>query len=124
MKVKFPLFLMLALIMVPVCADPAMATNGAWPIGFSERSKGRGGTNIAVADDAGAIIDNPAGMAFSRGYRGYPNRFDFAAGLFLPVLEFKNDFGTEDSDKKVQFASAFGLIIDPAASWDPKPAGL
>ncbi|MDX1668418.1 MAG: long-chain fatty acid transporter, partial [Limnobacter sp.] len=59
-------------------AGHAQATNGYFSHGYGTKAKGRGGVNLAIADDAMASAQNPAGFAY------LDNRFDAGFDAFTP----------------------------------------
>ncbi|MBI4576103.1 MAG: outer membrane protein transport protein [Planctomycetes bacterium] len=64
----------------------ALASNGARMIASGTRSNGRGGTDVAIADDASAINTNPAGLGFGRGAR-----FDQHFAFLMAEDRFQTD---------------------------------
>jgi long-subunit fatty acid transport protein len=79
------------------------------------RAGGRGGADTAVADDATAVVSNPAGLAFIDG-----QRFDqFFAG-FSPNLRWKNPVDSAKSEPPspgLIFGAAFGVAFDWEEPW-------
>jgi len=71
--------------LIAIC-DIATAANGAIRNGMGARSIGRGGTNIAFADNGVVLYDNPAGMMNIEGC----GLVDFGADLLITDISFSN----------------------------------
>lgn len=63
------------------------AGNGFYPLGIGPRVTGRGGSDIAVADDTLSIHLNPAGMKNIS-----DKRFDLAISPGVVLSHFKNKY--------------------------------
>ncbi|MDO8723058.1 MAG: outer membrane protein transport protein, partial [Syntrophales bacterium] len=72
---------------------PAYAGNGFYPLGFGARVTGRGGADIAVADDTLSISLNPAGMTRIKG-----EKLDLSGSAGVGFTHFQNDFNDTDGD--------------------------
>ena len=71
----------------------AYAGNGFYPLGFGARVMGRGGADIAVADDTLSINLNPAGMTRIKG-----EKLDISGSAGVGFTHFQNDFNDKDGD--------------------------
>ncbi len=86
----------------------ARASNGAFPIATSARAAGRGGTDIAIGDDAFAIVTNPAGMTNAFGYR-----FDIMMNVRFTQVAYNNDFNNDEVDDDLPgFVPALAVVYD------------
>lgn len=98
------------------CLAPEIAhayLNGSRAMSYGARSLGRGGVDIAVADDTTGINTNPAGMAWVEG-----GMADVNLSFLFPDIEMKstaNPDGSRDKDRFVMGPAA-GLINHPAGS--------
>jgi long-chain fatty acid transport protein len=68
-------------------AGRAIAADGAFPITTSPGAAGRGGTTLAVADDAYTVSTNPAGMTNVPG-----TRIDLTLGFYIAQDSYTNAF--------------------------------
>ncbi len=83
------------------------ATNGLYRVSVGARATGRGGADIALSDDAFAILSNPAGMAFVMGHR---------MDLNFGTLRFDTEFETSiDKESNADFGPAgdFATFFSP-----------
>ncbi len=95
-------------IALALIAD-AHAGNGALPISNSPAAAGRGGTQVAIADDAHAVAVNPASSALLDG-----PRIDLGAAFYLTRSSFanaRNNDRTELNFPSPAPAVAFGMPI-------------
>lgn len=87
----------------------AHAFNGYWPNGFGVKSRGMGGTGVAVALDSMSGVANPAALAH------VGNRFDLGLSLIHPPRDYVIGPGglfsphAGESDTDVLFAPELGL---------------
>lgn len=93
MRRQHIIVLILSLAAVVVISDIATAANGAIRNGMGARSIGRGGTNIAFADNGVVLYDNPAGMVNIEGC----GLADFGADLLITNTSFSNALNTKTS---------------------------
>ena len=78
------------LIFSSIYAPVAQASNGAHAISTSPRSAGRGGTELAIGDDAYSVISNPAGMTHAYGYR-----IDLGLNIRFSNVSFTNELNRD-----------------------------
>lgn len=89
-----------ATTLLALSAAPALATNGMYLAGYGSEPAGRGGANIAVADNALGLQANPAGIMHIRG-----RELNVDAQLLAPSLEYGGDpFGNAMNGKSKLFA--------------------
>ena len=77
--------LLMGLLAGLFAAGPAVATNGLEMIGIGARSSAMGGASSALADDAIALIDNPAGIA-----RLGRRHLDVSFSIATPLMNHDN----------------------------------
>ncbi|MCW9013220.1 MAG: outer membrane protein transport protein [Gammaproteobacteria bacterium] len=65
-----------------LASSAAHATNGYFAHGYSTKEKGLAGAGVAYSQDAMAVANNPAGIAFMG------ERLDVGAGLFAPMRSY------------------------------------
>lgn len=103
---------LIALSLLLLCDAPAFAGNGLFPMADGPRQRGRGGTVVAIAEDAMAINSNPAGLAFIDG-----RQLDVNLAIFFQDFQFKDPIQPEGVDGVKQFpqtvplAASFGLVF-------------
>ncbi len=81
------------------------ASNCLEPIGWGARSVGRGGVEIAIANDSDALNSNPAGITQIRG-----KQLDIGFGIFSPKIRFKNRYGRSHTRVQYYPAPEFGFV--------------
>lgn len=94
-----------------VIPQAAMATNGAWMIGYGAKSRSMGGTGVADNRGAMAAAFNPATMVDSG------DRFDIGADLFLPPRAIKHEstrlgYTDEQSNGDIFLIPSLGITYD------------
>jgi long-subunit fatty acid transport protein len=88
-----------ATILLASTAAPALATNGMYLAGYGSEAAGRGGANLAVADNALGLQANPAGIMHIRG-----RELDVDVQLLAPSLRYGGDpFGNRMDGKSKIF---------------------
>ena len=65
-----------------LASSAAYATNGYFAHGYSTKEKGLAGAGVAYSQDAMAVANNPAGIAFMG------ERMDVGAALFAPMRSY------------------------------------
>ncbi|GIW71679.1 MAG: hypothetical protein KatS3mg102_1221 [Planctomycetota bacterium] len=101
-----------ALLAALAAASPAAATNGAKPIADGARAQGRGGVDVALAEDATAIASNPAGLAFIDG-----QRVDQTLGLILPRVQWRGPTDRDRNREPWLPVGSFGFVFDFQEPW-------
>jgi long-subunit fatty acid transport protein len=97
----------------PLLVPPrATATNGTRPIAVGARAQGRGGVDIAIADDGTALATNPAGMAFIDGQRA-----DQSLGAITPDITWSGPTDRAHAHPKTLPAASFGVVFDFQEPW-------
>ncbi len=94
---------------VAICllAMPAVAAaDGIHLNGLSPRALGRGGTNIAHADNGAVLFDNPAGAVFVPG----DGLFDVGGNLLLMDFRYSDPMNSGVSDFGLSPLPSFGLV--------------
>jgi long-chain fatty acid transport protein len=81
------------------------ASNCLEPIGWGARAVGRGGVEIAVANDTSALNSNPAGMAQIE-----DKQLDIGFGVFSPKIRFQNRYGKRHTRVQYYPAPEFGYV--------------
>ena len=88
--------------------DVVYAGNGIYVLGLGPRAIGRGGADIAVADDTLSISLNPAGMTRIQG-----KKIDFSASPGIASTHFKNEYNDQDGDPVYLFLPSLGYVNNP-----------
>ena len=104
-------FCLVCLIFLIVFFEYAYAGTGTYTLGIDPRVVGRGGADIAVANDTFSIALNPAGMAQING-----KRFDTSLALGVAFTHFENDYNDKDGDPFYFAVPSMGYVHNPAAS--------
>ena len=118
MKFSFKLVILTALTSGVVVPGSALATNGAWMIGYGAESRSMGGTGVADNRGGMAAAFNPATMIESG------TRFDLGADLFIPPRVIKHEsarlgYTDEESNHNIFSISSkhlgkyLGIILNP-----------
>ncbi|RLB12073.1 MAG: hypothetical protein DRG39_02870 [Deltaproteobacteria bacterium] len=84
----------------------AYTSNCLEPIGWGARAVGRGGVEIAIADDADALNSNPAGITQIKG-----KQLDLGFGIFSPKIRFRNRYGRRHTRVQYYPAPEFGFVF-------------
>lgn len=87
-----------ASFLLALTAAPALATNGMYLAGYGSEAAGRGGANIAVADNALGLQANPAGIMHILG-----RELDVDAQFLAPSLKYGDAAGTRMDGKSKIF---------------------
>jgi long-chain fatty acid transport protein len=91
----------------------SFAQNGIRLIDFNAQSLGRGGTSIAVFDNASLQLTNPAGLAFLT-----QKDVDVNFSFMSPSLHFKNSINDVDGESNLfPLPSAAFVIPELAKNW-------
>jgi long-chain fatty acid transport protein len=91
----------LALLASPVTA--ALATDGYFPHGYGMKSKGMGGTSVAMTDSAFAGANNPAIAAWAG------DRVEIGVDVFMPERSMdRSGMGVTKSDSNTFYVPEFG----------------
>jgi len=77
-----------------LCSMTAWAGNGLLPVAAGARSAGMAGVDLAIAQDATALLTNPAGLIQVDGHR-----IDLGSALNMPTIEFSNDLNDVTSNQ-------------------------
>jgi long-chain fatty acid transport protein len=98
-------------------ARVALAADGAFPTATSPKAAGRGGTNLAVADDAFTVSANPAGMtSFDR------TRIDLSLAFYTAQVSYTNGFNHGRVEQGFPLpAPALGFVHALGAPEPPVP---
>lgn len=89
-----------ALFLLALASAPAQATNGMYLAGYGSEAAGRGGANLAVADNALGLQANPAGIMHIRG-----SELNLDAQFLAPSLRYGGDpLGNSMDGKSKLFA--------------------
>lgn len=89
-----------ASVLLVLTSAPAFATNGMYLAGYGSQSAGRGGANLAVAENALGLQSNPAGIMHIRG-----REIDVDAQFLAPSLKYGGDpLGNRMDGKSKVFA--------------------
>ncbi len=96
-----------ATFLLAVSVAPALATNGMYLAGYGSEAAGRGGANLAVADNALGLQSNPAGIMHILG-----RELDIDAQFLAPSLKYGGDpFGNKmDGESKVFAMPALSYV--------------
>ncbi len=100
-KIYYYTLLCLFLIGNTIC----LASNCLEPIGWGARAVGRGGVEIAIADDTSALNSNPAGITQIKG-----KQLDLGFGVFSPKIRLKNRYGHNHTSVQNYPAPEFGYV--------------
>jgi long-chain fatty acid transport protein len=95
-------------VVLSVCffyGSVCFASNCLEPIGWGARSVGRGGVEIAIANDAAALNSNPAGITQIKG-----RQLDLGVGVFSPKTRIKNQYGHNHTSEQYYAAPEFGYV--------------
>lgn len=89
----------------------ALATNGMEMIAVGARSSAMGGATCAVAQDATALIENPAGLAHLGSWE-----LDLGFSVLSPVLHFKNRLN-DTSGNRDSHQAFYGMFPLPLIAY-------
>jgi long-chain fatty acid transport protein len=96
----------------------ARGADGAFPISSSPKAAGRGGTDLAVADDTFTVTANPAGMTNLGG-----SRIDLSLGFYAGQDSYTNAYNHDETVEHFPIpAPAFGFVQsvgDTGSDTDP-----
>ncbi len=84
----------------------AYASNCLEPIGYGARAVGRGGVEIAIANDADALNSNPAGIIQIK-----RKQIDIGSGAFKPKVRFKNRYGRSHTRTQYYPTPEMGFVV-------------
>lgn len=82
------------------------ASNCLEPIGWGARAVGRGGVEIAIANDCDALNSNPAGIIQIKG-----KQLDIGVGVFRPKVRFKNRYIRRHTRTQYYPSPEIGFVI-------------
>jgi long-chain fatty acid transport protein len=94
-KLKFIYRLMLALALLSLNPISIWAGNGAYLLGFGANAVGRGGADVAVAQDALSMQLNPAGISQIKG-----QKLEFAPLIGIAFLHYQNPWNDTYGKRK------------------------
>lgn len=94
------------------------ASNQTEAVGVGTRAIGRGGVEVAIADDCAAMVSNPAGITQIE-----KRRFDLGMSFEVPFFRYRNDYtNTNTIDKHTHTYSVPGVGF--VKSWNKVSMGL
>lgn len=104
-----------ATLLLAAVAGPALATNGMYLAGYGSQAAGRGGANLAVADNALGLGANPAGIMHIKG-----SELNLDAQFLAPSLHYGGDpFGNSiDGESRVFAMPSISYVRgDESSPW-------